>query len=285
MLGLLPDEGPARQRGVRADASAIVHPGAHIGAGTVIGPHAVIGEHVRIGRNCRIGASTRHRRQHRDRRRERDLPVRVGRVDSAGSEVQGGADAPGHRPPERDPRVRDHPPRHRGRRRPHRSRRRQRLHGLRPRRPRLPRAEPHHLRQRRDARRSRDGRGLRDDQRLFRRPPVLPRRQARLHRRLLGRHQGRAAVREDGRQPCADLRPEHHRPGAPRVSRRTRSPSCAAPSATCCTRTRAARSRRSSAILRSGPTKSRYLVDFIRTSSRGVGLRRPSRRLEEVVEE
>ena len=28
-----------------------------------------------------------------------------------------------------------------------------------------------------------------------------------------------------------------------------------------------------------------YLVDFIRTSSRGVGLRRPSRRLEEVVEE
>ena len=29
----------------------------------------------------------------------------------------------------------------------------------------------------------------------------------------------------------------------------------------------------------------RYLIDFIRTSSRGVGLRRPSRRLEELVEE
>ncbi|HXT32521.1 MAG TPA: hypothetical protein VN716_24640, partial [Vicinamibacterales bacterium] len=29
----------------------------------------------------------------------------------------------------------------------------------------------------------------------------------------------------------------------------------------------------------------RYLVEFIRTSKRGVGLRRPSRRLEEVVEE
>jgi UDP-N-acetylglucosamine acyltransferase len=28
-----------------------------------------------------------------------------------------------------------------------------------------------------------------------------------------------------------------------------------------------------------------YLVDFIRTSSRGVGLRRPSRRLEEVADE
>ena len=64
VLGLLPDEGPERQRGMRADPSAIVHPGAHIGAGTVIGPHAVIGEHVRIGENCRIGASTRDRRQH-----------------------------------------------------------------------------------------------------------------------------------------------------------------------------------------------------------------------------
>ena len=58
VLGVLPDEGPARQRGVRADASAIIHPGAHIGAGTIIGPHAVVGEHVRIGKNCRIGASS-----------------------------------------------------------------------------------------------------------------------------------------------------------------------------------------------------------------------------------
>ena len=39
------------------DPTAIVHPGAHIGQGTVVGPHAVIGEHVRIGANCRIGAS------------------------------------------------------------------------------------------------------------------------------------------------------------------------------------------------------------------------------------
>jgi UDP-N-acetylglucosamine acyltransferase len=58
VLGVLPDEGPARQQGVRADPSAIVHPGAHIGAGTIIGPHAVVGEHVRIGKNCRIGASS-----------------------------------------------------------------------------------------------------------------------------------------------------------------------------------------------------------------------------------
>jgi len=37
--------------------TAIVHPGATIGAGTVIGPFATIGEHVTIGRNNRIGAS------------------------------------------------------------------------------------------------------------------------------------------------------------------------------------------------------------------------------------
>lgn len=40
------------------DPTAIVHPGAKIGAGTFVGPGAVIGPHVRIGRNCRIGAST-----------------------------------------------------------------------------------------------------------------------------------------------------------------------------------------------------------------------------------
>lgn len=38
--------------------TAIVHPRAEIGAGTIVGPFATIGEHVRIGRNCRIGAST-----------------------------------------------------------------------------------------------------------------------------------------------------------------------------------------------------------------------------------
>jgi UDP-N-acetylglucosamine acyltransferase len=37
--------------------TAIVHPNAQIGAGTVIGPYATIGERVRIGRDCRIGAS------------------------------------------------------------------------------------------------------------------------------------------------------------------------------------------------------------------------------------
>jgi UDP-N-acetylglucosamine acyltransferase len=37
--------------------SAIVHPNARLGAGTVIGPFVTVGEHVTIGRDCRIGAS------------------------------------------------------------------------------------------------------------------------------------------------------------------------------------------------------------------------------------
>jgi UDP-N-acetylglucosamine acyltransferase len=38
--------------------TAIVHPMAQIGAGTVVGPYATIGGHVRIGRNCQIGAAS-----------------------------------------------------------------------------------------------------------------------------------------------------------------------------------------------------------------------------------
>ena len=44
--------------GVTIDPSAVVHPDAVIGDGTVVGPHAVIGQHVRLGRNCRVGASS-----------------------------------------------------------------------------------------------------------------------------------------------------------------------------------------------------------------------------------
>jgi UDP-N-acetylglucosamine acyltransferase len=40
------------------DATALVDARARIGAGTVIGPHALVGPHVTIGANCRIGAST-----------------------------------------------------------------------------------------------------------------------------------------------------------------------------------------------------------------------------------
>ncbi len=38
--------------------TAIVHPDATIGTGTSVGPYVTIGEHVTIGRDCRIGAST-----------------------------------------------------------------------------------------------------------------------------------------------------------------------------------------------------------------------------------
>jgi UDP-N-acetylglucosamine acyltransferase len=37
--------------------TAIVHPGAIVGEGSVIGPHAVIGPHVRLGARCTVGAS------------------------------------------------------------------------------------------------------------------------------------------------------------------------------------------------------------------------------------
>jgi UDP-N-acetylglucosamine acyltransferase len=46
---------PARRS---IDPTAVVHPAARIGLGTRVGPHAVIGENVRIGRNCKIGASS-----------------------------------------------------------------------------------------------------------------------------------------------------------------------------------------------------------------------------------
>ena len=50
VLGLVGDE-------TQIDPSAIVDPRAQIGRGTTIGPHAIIGAHVRIGANCRVGAS------------------------------------------------------------------------------------------------------------------------------------------------------------------------------------------------------------------------------------
>jgi UDP-N-acetylglucosamine acyltransferase len=42
---------------VEIHETAIVHPGAVIGAGTVVGPYAVIEHGVRLGERCRIGAS------------------------------------------------------------------------------------------------------------------------------------------------------------------------------------------------------------------------------------
>ena len=47
----------ASRAGVTIHPTAIVHPATRIGAGTTIGPYVTIGEHVSIGRDCRIGAS------------------------------------------------------------------------------------------------------------------------------------------------------------------------------------------------------------------------------------
>jgi UDP-N-acetylglucosamine acyltransferase len=45
------------REGARIHPTAIVHPSAWIGEGTEVGPYVTIGAQVRIGRNCRIGAS------------------------------------------------------------------------------------------------------------------------------------------------------------------------------------------------------------------------------------
>ena len=51
LLGVVPDR-------TEIDPTALVHPSAQIGQGTVIGPHASIGPHVRIGAGCKVGASS-----------------------------------------------------------------------------------------------------------------------------------------------------------------------------------------------------------------------------------
>jgi len=46
-----------RRGGTDVDHTANVHADARVGEGTTIGPHVSIGSHVRIGANCRIGAN------------------------------------------------------------------------------------------------------------------------------------------------------------------------------------------------------------------------------------
>ena len=50
MLGLVPVQ-------TEIHPTALVHPTAQIGEGSRIGPHATIGAHVKIGSHCRVGAS------------------------------------------------------------------------------------------------------------------------------------------------------------------------------------------------------------------------------------
>jgi len=58
VMALVPETANGTRDGVTVDRTAIVHPGARIGAGSFIGPNAIIGEHVVLGRDCRVGASS-----------------------------------------------------------------------------------------------------------------------------------------------------------------------------------------------------------------------------------
>ncbi|HEY6616893.1 MAG TPA: acyl-ACP--UDP-N-acetylglucosamine O-acyltransferase [Vicinamibacterales bacterium] len=58
VMAIVPAEVSGELTGVTVDPTAMVHPGARIGPGSVVGPHAIIGEHVRLGRDCQVGASS-----------------------------------------------------------------------------------------------------------------------------------------------------------------------------------------------------------------------------------
>jgi len=50
LLGLMPDA-------TCIHPTAVVHHGAQIGPGTIVGPYAVVGRNVKLGRRCKVGAS------------------------------------------------------------------------------------------------------------------------------------------------------------------------------------------------------------------------------------
>jgi UDP-N-acetylglucosamine acyltransferase len=58
LMGLAGERSQANKAGARIHSTAIVDASASIGAGTEVGPYVTIGAQVRIGRDCRIGASS-----------------------------------------------------------------------------------------------------------------------------------------------------------------------------------------------------------------------------------
>jgi UDP-N-acetylglucosamine acyltransferase len=54
VMGIVP---AASRRDVSIHPAAIVHEGAQLGPGTAVGPYAVVGPHVRMGAGCKVGAS------------------------------------------------------------------------------------------------------------------------------------------------------------------------------------------------------------------------------------
>jgi UDP-N-acetylglucosamine acyltransferase len=57
VMGVVPEEAPAARGDVSIHPTAIVHDGAQLGPGTVVGPYAVVGPNVRMGAGCKVGAS------------------------------------------------------------------------------------------------------------------------------------------------------------------------------------------------------------------------------------
>ncbi len=200
------------------DPTARVAAGASLGPGVRVGPFAVIGPQVRLGARTVLdshavidGDTTLGEDNHL-------FPFCSVGHRSPGPEVPRGVEPARDRRPQRHPRVRDRPPRHRAAAAASPEIGSDNLlmayahvaHDCQ-------RREPHDLRERGDPGRARDGRGLRHRRRLLGGAPVLPRRLPCLRGRLHRRHEGRAAVLEDGGEPGADLRRQRHRPAAPRV--------------------------------------------------------------------
>ena len=116
--------------------------------------------------------------------------------------------------------------------------------------------------------------------------PVLPRRPARVRRRLLGRDQGRAAVRADDRQPAgAHLRRQHDRPVAARLHAghdRAAAAGLPLPAAVEAEHDARAGADRAGSTLLAARRSAIWWISSAR-SQRGVILRRPTRRAEELV--
>ena len=162
----------------------------------------------------------RDRRRHARGRAQPVLPVQLDRARAAGPEVPRRAEPGRDRRPQRVPRGDDRPPGDRRGRGAHADRVGQPAHGPGARRPRLPRREPHDPRQRGRALRPRRGARLRDARGLLGRPPVLPRRHARVHGRRHDRHARRGALLAHRRQPGPLLRAQPGRAAPPRLLRR-----------------------------------------------------------------
>ena len=183
------------------DPLARVAPGAVLEPGVRVGPFCVVGAGGAPGPGDGARLARGDRRRHPRGRAQPLLPLQLDRPRAPGPQVPRRAEPRRDRRPQRVPRGDDRPPGHGRGRGAHPHRLGQPVHGPGARRPRLPRREPHDLRQRRHPGRPRRGAGLRDPRRLLGRPPVLPGRGPRVHGRRHRRHPGRRALLADRGQP------------------------------------------------------------------------------------